>query len=488
MGFIMKYKFLFFIFIIALPSAQKLDDDLTLEKKALMILPASTGKYEEITDKVLSILSEQASAVGRFEVIDRNLIDQLLEEQKFQLSGMVSDNQIGELGELASAEEALIVDIVHFGQKGVPKEKDDKDDKDDKDETLFSWVVKKTVTVALDNTSSQKEKRQLELENNIRTILKANVRLVNVETGVTKNSFNLNAVYIGGNHDASLERALSFIEYQMRLKLKELYTITSKIIEVNGAYISIFSGENLGLQIGDYFEISSKDRQKTYKGKTINLPGKTRGLARITEVGLDASKAKIIRKWHKVKEGHKAYEMLTNPIIVDLSFSYSEENRYDLTGKYLFNTFNTFSGSLNGSIGLISDSRHDMDFYGGIGPSFNFNLLSGFGTSFYSSLEIPFIIVSRIDDDDNLVTSGSILPSIGLNVGIQIGKHQDLIFSFNNVFLNNKSKWTHTVKTGEQDDNGNDKTKQEPAIWIEEAPTIDATGLFFSISLRHYWF
>ena len=171
----MKYKFLFFIFIIALPSAQKLDDDLTLEKKALMILPASTGKYEEITDKVLSILSEQASAVGRFEVIDRNLIDQLLEEQKFQLSGMVSDNQIGELGELASAEEALIVDIVHFGQKGVPKEKDDKDDKDDKDETLFSWVVKKTVTVALDNTSSQKEKRQLELENNIRTILKSNI-------------------------------------------------------------------------------------------------------------------------------------------------------------------------------------------------------------------------------------------------------------------------------------------------------------------------
>ena len=40
----------------------------------------------------------------------------------------------------------------------------------------------------------------------------------------------------------------------------------------------------------------------------------------------------------------------------------------------------------------------------------------------------------------------------------------------------------------EKDDNGNDKTRQEDAVWVGVVPTIDAEGLIFSISLRRYWF
>ena len=315
---------------------QELDEDITLEKKWLMILPASQEKHGPVADKVTSIIADAATSVGRFEVIDRNLVDEILEEQAFQMSGLVSDEQVMEFGEMAAAEEALIINIVHFGQKGVPKPKkgddDDKDD-DDKDETLFSWVIKKTVTAAVDNTKSAKEKRRLELENNIHTVINANVRLVNVETGISEKSFKLGASHTGGNRDASLEKTLSNLTLQVRSKLKELYMITSEVIEVDGKTISILSGENLGLQKGDFFEIASKDKQKTYKGRTITLPGKTRGLARITEVGPDASKAKIVRKWRKVKEGHKAYEMLTSPYIADLSLSYGPLPHYDLTGK-----------------------------------------------------------------------------------------------------------------------------------------------------------
>ena len=45
-----------------------------------------------------------------------------------------------------------------------------------------------------------------------------------------------------------------------------------------------------------------------------------------------------------------------------------------------------------------------------------------------------------------------------------------------------------SVKTGEKDDNGNEKTRQEPAVWDGDAPNIDAGGLIFSVSLRRYWF
>jgi len=60
--------------------AQELDDNLTLERKQLMILPASEGKYEEVADKILSVIANEATAIGRFEVIDRNLVDEILEE------------------------------------------------------------------------------------------------------------------------------------------------------------------------------------------------------------------------------------------------------------------------------------------------------------------------------------------------------------------------------------------------------------------------
>ena len=472
---------------------QELDEDITLGKKWLMILPASQEKYGSVADKVTAIIADAATSVGRFEVIDRNLVDEILEEQAFQMSGIVSDEQVVKLGEMAAAEEALIINIVHFGQKGVPKPKkeddDDKDD-DDKDETLFSWVIKKTVTAAVDNTKSAKEKRRLELENNIHTVINANVRLVNVETGISEQSFKLEASHTGGNRDASLEKALANITFQVRNKLKELYMITSEVMEVDGKTISILSGENLGLEKGDFFEIASRDKQKTYKGRTISLPGKTRGLARITEVGPDASKAKVVRKWRKVKEGHKAYEMLTNPYIADLSLSYGPLPHYDLTGKLLINPFGLLSGSLNGHFGFIQDSRDKMDIYFGIGGSLDFNLFSGFGSTVSTSLDLPVCFAFTQDDSSHSVKSGLVMPAVGLNLGVQVGKHWDLVLSMKNILITNNQAWTYSVKTGEKDDNGNDKTRQEDAVWDLNigAPTIDAEGLIFSVSLRRYWF
>jgi hypothetical protein len=318
---------------------------------------------------------------------------------------------------------------------------------------------------------------------------------VNVETGISEKSFKLGASHTGGNRDASLEKTLSNLTLQVRSKLKELYMITSEVIEVDGKTISILSGENLGLQKGDFFEIASKDKQKTYKGRTISLPGKTRGLARITEVGPDASKAKIVRKWRKVKEGHKAYEMLTSPYIADLSLSYGRGAaddgplpHYDLTGKFVINPLGLLSGSLNGHFGFIQDSREKMDIYLGFGGSLDFTLFSGFGSTISTSLDLPICFAFTKDDDKHYVRSGLVMPAVGLNLGVQVGKHWDLVLSMKNILGIDVGGWTYSVKTGEKNDNGNDKTRQEPAVWDSVAPTIDAEGLIFSISLRRYWF
>ena len=156
----MKYLLIIFLsFFLSYPicaqqtqtDENELDDDITVEKKSLIILTAAYDEDQEVAERVLSIISDQATSLGRFEIIDRNLVDQILEEQEFQLSGMVDENQVARIGELASAENALILDVVNFGQKGVPKEDDENEDyeEDEKDETLFSWLVKKVVTESI---------------------------------------------------------------------------------------------------------------------------------------------------------------------------------------------------------------------------------------------------------------------------------------------------------------------------------------------------
>jgi hypothetical protein len=80
------------------------------------------------------------------------------------------------------------------------------------------------------------------------------------------------------------------------------------------------------------------------------------------------------------------------------------------------------------------------------------------------------------------------MPAARLNLGVQIGKHWDLVLSMKNILITNNLDWTYSEKTGEKDENGNDETERVDAIWNVDAPTINATGLIFSVSLRRYWF
>jgi len=463
--------------------SQKLDEKLTLEKKALMILPASQDNEKELADKVLSMMSEQATALGRFEVIDRNLVADILEEQKLQLSGLVNNDQVVQLGELAAAEKALILEIIHFGQEGVPQENIKNDDDDDG--TLFTWLVKTLVTETIENARQVDTlKIRLELENNIHTEFKGNVKLVNVASGVSEHSFSLYASFTGGNRDASLSRVLNQLSIQIRMKLKDLYMITSEIIEVDGSYVSIFSGENLGLKKGALFEISSKDKTKTYKGKTVTLPGKSRGLIRITDVGPDGSRARVVRKWRKVKPGHKAYELKDYPIITDLNFIYSKDRRYEVAGRFWINPSSEFSGSINGYLGSVIDSRNKMNGYLGFGTNLDYTLFSVFGTKGSVSLELPALFARRGDDDGHNVISFFSDPSLDGNFAIQISQKRDIVLTASYVFTNIHGPWKWQKDTGNNDEDGNTITEAEPAVWNGLEPIIKPAGLYLSITLR----
>jgi len=118
----------------------------------------------------------------------------------------------------------------------------------------------------------------------------------------------------------------------------------------------------------------------------------------------------------------------------------------------------------------------------------DFTLFSGFGSTISTSLDLPICFAFTKDDYKHSVRSGLVMPAVGLNLGVQVGKHWDLVLSMKYILGIDVGGWTYSVKTGETDESGNDKTRQEKAVWDGVAPNIDAEGLIFSVSLRRYWF
>lgn len=470
-----------------------LDPDLTLEKKRLAILPSQNENYKDITEKLLSIISSQAASIGRFEVIDRGIINNILNEQKLQLSGSVVEKDVVEIGALAAAEEALILEVVHFGQKGLPIKNDNlkkAKKKDDSDDKLFSWLVKTSIRAAIkENRKPDTLQIGLQLRNNIQTSIEANIKFINIESGTLLESIPLSASHTGGNKDASLIKVLNNLTLQIRWKLKNLYMINSEIIEVNKNNITMFSGSNLGLKNGTIFELSSIGKVKTYKGKTVTIPGESKALVKIIDIGPDASTGKIIRKWKNVSPGDKAYELKKYPKITELNLSLLRNKKYELSGKFIFDSFKDISPSVNGYLGSIIDSRDEMNGYLGFGANFNYDLLSILKTKYSTSLRIPALFAFRSDDEGHNVGSFFSDPSVSFDCIIQLSPYKDLVFSINYTITHVHGPWQWQKDTGELNEEGKNITQTQPAVWnTGSKPYVQPPGLYLSIGIRNIRF
>ena len=114
-----------FFVSLTISHSQELEPEITLNKKKLIIL---TNENNKISEKIYQIASSVATQLKRYDVMDRNQLKEILEEQKLQHSGVVDPDQAIELGKVAAANEALLIKIQMFGQKGIPTEKHEDDE------------------------------------------------------------------------------------------------------------------------------------------------------------------------------------------------------------------------------------------------------------------------------------------------------------------------------------------------------------------------
>ena len=499
MHFLKQILFSLIFFEFSNMMAQELEDGLTLEKKSVVILPGQDAENpESISRKVTNILAAKAVELGRFNVIDRTQIESILAEQKRQLSGIVDETQIIEIGNLAAADQALLVKITTFGQRGVPPpkketkkeegEEGEKGEKKEYDESLYEWIIKESVTAGL-----QKTLEGVELyPNNIQTIIKTEVGLLNIESGVLENNFHIAASHTGGNKTSSLSSALNQLGWQISRKLREFYLIASEVIEKEGNKITILTGSDMGLEEGTIFEVNSLDQEKMYKGRMITLPGNPIALARLTNVGKNTSNAEIIRQWKEVKTGHGVNEMIYDPTATEYEIKTRNGSNFSVNAKLWWSPFKKITTAVTGEVGTIKDMRGDDDPLLGLGIEVKTKLLDIEKFQFSSGISLPINYFAKVDDDTNYVSQSFINPSINLTTSIILSRKRDLFISLQYIPWNNDDKWEYSeIIEIENEDDPEEPANDliyHPAVWDDGKiiPRLNTKGLYITIGIRFF--
>ena len=487
MALLKQILLVLFITEFSLVMAQELYHDLTLEKKSVVILSSQNDKDpESVTRRITNIVSSKAVELGRFNIIDRTHIESILSEQKLQLSGIVDEDQIVEIGNMAAADEAILVKIITFGQRGVPPKKKplEKDEEENEyDDNLLEWIIKESLSAVIDKKLEDVERHP----NNIQTIIQAEVRLLNIESGSSKNSFRISATYTGGNKTSSLNRALNKLDWQVGRNLREFYMIASEVIEKNGNDITILTGNDMGLEEGTIFEVNSPGREKKYKDRSVTLPGKPRALAILTKIGKNTSRARIVRQWKKVKEGHRANEMIYDPTATDLAIKINGHPVFNLTGNLWLNPFKKIAGSLTGQIGFLKDTRKENNIFYGLGWEAKMNVVDQGKFQLSIGTHLPLNFTMRTDDESNLIRLVFFNPSINLTGSLILQRKNDVFVGLHYVTNDNIINDWYYSETEEKED-GTEETEYYEAIWnpSKDPPQLNTSGFYISFGLRFF--
>ncbi len=475
-----KHTYLLLLFGPWLLGAQEVSPVVTLEKQRLMVLPARGGADPTSIDwRVTAIVTSQAAQLKRFKVIDRNQLEAILQEQALQMSGVVNDSELVAVGKLAAAPEALIVQVLNFGQKGVPPDEEEDEDREDRKTARKGGLLGVIVKDIVDATIEKKMEGVERYPNNIQTVLQIEVRKVDVETGHSLTSFLVTAEHTGGNKTASLEKALNQMRWQVGRRLRELYLLTSEVLEVRGNEVLLLLGSELGVKPGTLFEISTPATKRTYGDREIVIPGRSVGYVRVVDLSSRANRGRILRKWDSIQPGYQAVEKTGFIFSKELTLHFgSQPSQFQVDFAGAMTPFRTFSGRVHFNLGTITDNQERTDFDFGFGVGLMYKLLATPTVSLQGVITLPIDLAFRPDDNDHVVTKLIFAPRLGLELTLMRGPTRDLVLAVNYILSSTSAPWKYTEeKDGEP--------VSHEAHWDSPPePAIQPQGLYFSIGFR----
>jgi len=463
--------------------AIQIENRITSEKKRLLILSSKIDDQDtySIDKEVASVITNVATQLGRFEVIDRNNLQSILDEQALQLTGVINDSMVVSIGNIAAAREAFVITVTNFFQKGVPKQDEDKEDEDDASfwEKIIGQLILEIVK-GLFTSESQKTKED-PYWNNIQTQLSVQVDKINIETGQSLRSFNIDVGHTGGTRGKSRAKVIKKLRKQTIQELKTLYLLTTEVISVDNGEVLLLLGADIGVRKGTVFEIVKPDQIRKFKDKTITVPGRRAGFVSAEDISAESNRSIILRQWRTIQSGDKALEQVKPIYGLQVNFIPPLDTYYSLGIQAHVCPLQKRDWGFGLRFIQITDSFNDKDNGFGFSAFGAQRFLNTSKLALLGRLGLDFDFASRKDDEDHTVTTLAVSAHLGINAEILISEKSDLVISAGYRFGGKSSNWQYSE--GEDED-----IETHPVVWNNDSPEVNISGFFLTLGYKFIFF
>ncbi|MFO7892046.1 MAG: CsgG/HfaB family protein [bacterium] len=190
------------------------------------------------------MLTTELVKSGKYRVIERQEIAQLMEEQNMGMTGRVTEQSAAQIGKLLGVELAIMGAVTEFGYS--------ESDKGGRIKGIGLGVSSKKATVAIDVRFVNTETGEILAADNVRKEKsKGGLRISTPKFGFSdRNSFDNSLV--GKATREAVEDIIGLVEDQM-----ESLPWQGKILKVAGTTVYIKPGSDGGVKVGDLFTIFS---------------------------------------------------------------------------------------------------------------------------------------------------------------------------------------------------------------------------------------
>jgi len=458
------------------------------DKPILIILPFESEYHDvpkSIQRKLTDIVSSSLGSIKRFRVVDRNNIRQILQEKKFQASGLTNldPNEINEIGSILASKEAIQIKGINFGQVGVASDISHMSSYEESQEIKLARIrygVEKSYKV--DTTA---------FYTNMRTNLLAEVRKINIETGEILDSKTFEVVHEGGIRSESLGKALVKLQNEVSDWIKNKFSLKSTVVEINGNDLVVLAGEDMGVKEGTIYNIQEFETEKIINGQKISIAGKNVGMVKVYSVGKNSSNAKIIQSWGEVKEGQKLSQF--NDFVLNLDWYFSagrtNNNHSDFSlgiKTLLIQKPRLMRAEWSMSVGLVPNKA------GSLIPNFQFTptFRVDYGTTssikIYPYFALPLNIAWAVDDLDRNSNNVYLNPYIGLDLNIKKKAGQDYTIIFG-YYLTHLGLGWRTEECSYSSQSGEEDCDRVDSFWSDpQKAGLDKRSMFISIGIKNW--
>lgn len=429
--------------------------EITINKMRLPFAPSKDkkSKYYSLDDEVAKTLSEVTKELGLYDIKVGIYFDSTLEIE----DDMLADFAVLYFNEVTWFREAIVIIATEIFQQGVPQ---------DEEEAYFL------------SGENNPEKESGDYSKNIQTQLLVYALFINIETGESLGSLDLEVFHTGGSPKKSKAKAMKLLKKKAIRELKRIYWFSSEVIMTEKGMIGIPFGTNSRVNKGLIFEIVEPDRMWELDDEEFLVPGSSAGFATVVDTSADSSGFRILRQWRDIYPGSWAIEHPKPIVALILNFDPPSINSYSNAGIFFqLAPLKRLDCGLGMQIIKVTDSYEEDDYGFGFSGFGIWRFLNTSEIDFGGKLGIDLDLPFKKDDIDQTVHTVLFSTHIGIVGEFLISKKIDFVINAGYRFGVKSDNWQYS-----------EDEETITAYWEKDAPEVDNSGLMFSVGFKYLLF